>query len=111
MENGGQVAGMPFVRYLDMPAGSFTIEAGVPTTEKMNPAGEVGTGDLPGGEIAVGDHFGPYDTLGQAHEAMASYIAEQGRAPGGPPWETYVTDPGEEPDQRKWHTEVCYPLA
>lgn len=28
----------------------------------------------------------------------------------GAPWEVYVTDPGAEPDQSKWRTDIFFPL-
>jgi AraC family transcriptional regulator len=111
MQNGGAVAGMPFVRYLEIKPGSFTIEAGVPTSTQMQGSGDVETGELAGGELAIGDHVGPYDQLAETGQAVARYLADQGRKASGSMWESYLTDPGQEPDPAKWRTEVCYPLA
>jgi hypothetical protein len=33
-----------------------------------------------------------------------------GYRPGGAPWESYVTDPGEFPDVNDWRTEVYWPF-
>jgi hypothetical protein len=34
-----------------------------------------------------------------------------GYRPGGAPWESYVTDPGEFPDSKDWRPEIYWPLA
>jgi effector-binding domain-containing protein len=55
-------------------------------------------------------HVGPYETLSTAHETLHKWIGENKREASGRPWEVYVTDPGSEPDNTKWVTEVYYPL-
>jgi len=35
----------------------------------------------------------------------------EGRSVGGPPWEIYLTDPGERPDPQTWETQIILPLA
>jgi effector-binding domain-containing protein len=111
--NGGQPAGAPFTRYLDMsrmPA-EFRLEIGVPVVAPIPPEGQFEMRELPGGDIAVGDHYGPYETVIETAERLREFIEQQGRSIAGPLWESYTTDPGEEPDPEKWHTEVCYPLS
>lgn len=107
---GIQLAGPPFTRYLDMSRGSFTIFAGMPVVAGEG-AGEIEAGELPGGEVAVAIHVGPYDTLSETYAAIEAWVKEQGRTPSGPPWESYLTDPGEVPNPAEWQTEVCMPLA
>lgn len=109
-EHGGHVAGAPFVRYLEIGAGSYRIEAGVPTAEPMKGSGEIIASELPGGELAVADHYGPYNTLVETTAALREYVEGQGRRAAGPLWESYVTDPNAEPDPAKLLTEVCIPL-
>ena len=55
-------------------------------------------------------HAGPYETLGQTHNAVQAWIREQGLAPAGVPWEVYVTDPMATPDTADWRTEVYWPV-
>ncbi len=109
------MAGPPFTRYLAMTRGSVTIAAGMPITAPSEDAGEgdglISACDLPGGDIAVTVHVGPYQTLGETHAALEAWVKAQGRQPAGPPWETYITDPGEVPNPADWRTEVCLPLA
>jgi AraC family transcriptional regulator len=109
-DHGGVVAGPPFTRYLVIGA-TMRIQAGVPTAEYMQGDDRVQGVELPGGELAVGDHHGPYDTVVETAKGLREYIDAQGRTPSGPLWENYITDPGAEPDPARWHTEVCYPLS
>jgi AraC family transcriptional regulator len=59
----------------------------------------------------VAVHYGPYDTLADTYVAVETWIEEAGRSIGGPPWEVYLTDPGERPDPATWETQVVVPLA
>lgn len=44
------------------------------------------------------------------YAAMERWMDANGYRPGGAPWESYVTDPGECPDVNDWRTEVYWPL-
>ena len=55
-------------------------------------------------------HVGAYDKLPEAHGAIQQWVEEQGLKTAGAPWESYVTDPGEEPDPKDWKTEVFWPV-
>ncbi len=55
-------------------------------------------------------HVGPYDTIGATWDAMGNWVEEQGRAPADPAWESYLTDPSEEPNPARWMTEVYMPV-
>ena len=67
-------------------------------------------GELPAGTVATVTHMGPYDTLPQTWASLAEWIGSQGLQPAGAPWEVYVTDPGAEPDQSKWRTDIFFPV-
>ena len=99
-------AGAPFARYLEMGPDRWTIEAGIPVVGQVS-----GLPTLPGGVAAVTTHAGPYDKLPEAHAAIQRWIAAEGLAVAGAPWESYVTDPGNYPDPKDWKTEVFFPLA
>jgi hypothetical protein len=64
----------------------------------------------PAGPAAVTWHVGSYQGLGNAHHALEEWASKNNRKPAGPPWESYVTDPGQEPDPQKWRTQVFLPL-
>jgi AraC family transcriptional regulator len=73
--------------------------------------GEMQSGELPGGDVALGIHTGPYEGLSDTHAAIERWIEANGYRVGGSPWEQYVTDPAEHPDPADWRTEVYWPLA
>ena len=52
-----------------------------------------------------------YEKLGEAHEAIQKWAVKRGHKPAGDPWEHYLTDPGDEPDQKKWQTKLYLPIA
>jgi effector-binding domain-containing protein len=51
-----------------------------------------------------------YDQLSETYAAIEQWIEANEYRPGGPPWESYVTDPGETPNPADWRTEVFWPL-
>ena len=53
------------------------------------------SGLIPGGDIAFVVHEGPYEQLGNAHEAVVLALDERGRKAGSPCWDTYLNDPAE----------------
>jgi effector-binding domain-containing protein len=56
-------------------------------------------------------YLGPYENLESAYEYIFKYAGEQGYTPAGSTWESYVTDPGSEPDPSKWITEIYLPVT
>jgi len=107
---GQEPAGMPFVRTLAFDEQSMDLEVGWPVAEAFAAADEVVASMLPGGPAAVASYFGPYDQISTAYEAIQAWCVEHGREVAGPPWESYFTDPNEEPDPAKWRTDVYFPL-
>jgi AraC family transcriptional regulator len=114
MQGGGTPAGAPYTRYLDMTDDGFELEAGLPVAAPGKGQGDgendIRAGELPAGPAAVTWHVGPYEGLGEAHRALVEWASKNHRTPAGPPWECYVTDPGQEPDPQKWRTQVFLPL-
>jgi len=103
-------AGPPTVRYPCFGPGLVTLEAGLPVVAPAEGEGEIELGSLVGGAVATTVHKGPYDGLGAAHEAIQAWLVENGEAPGGAPWEVYLTDPGEVPNPNDWLTELNWPV-
>jgi effector-binding domain-containing protein len=71
--------------------------------------GRVEAVELPGGEVAVAIHVGPYERLAETYEAVQRWVAEQGRTAGAPMWEVYLDDPDTTP-RDALRTEVVVPL-
>ena len=103
-------AGPPFARYFSFGGATIEYEGGVPVAAPFVGDGEVKPSELGGGEAAVAMHLGSYDTISDTWGALSKWVENQGRKPAGPGWESYLTDPGEEPDPSKWVTEVYLPV-
>ncbi len=108
---GHAVAGQPFTRYPSSGPGLVTLEAGCPLAAAAPGDGEIEAGLLQSGPAAVAVHAGPYDQLKDTYAAVERWIQDEGLAVAGPPWEVYVTDPGDHPNPIDWRTEVYWPIA
>ncbi|MCY4028372.1 MAG: GyrI-like domain-containing protein [Acidobacteria bacterium] len=109
-QNGGTPAGMPVAIYHSAPSATVDVECAIPVAAAMTGAGRVRSGELPAGKAATVTHVGPYDDLPQAWSALTEWIESQGLEAAAAPWEVYVTDPGAEPDQSKWRTDIFFPV-
>ena len=103
--------GEPFAYYLGPPKTTVELEAGFPIAIPCAPAGEVVAGELPSGTIASATHVGPYETMVDTYAHLTDWITAQGLVPGGTMWETYLTDPQQEPDPTKWRTQIFWPVT
>ncbi|MFK7800036.1 MAG: helix-turn-helix domain-containing protein [Anaerolineae bacterium] len=103
-------AGPPTARYVSFGPGLITLEAGMPVAGPAEGEGDILAGSLAGGNVASTIHKGPYDSLNLGHEAIQRWMMENDEEAGGPPWEVYITDPGEVPDPAEWLTEIIHPL-
>ena len=118
-----KTAGPPFFRYLviDMMR-ELEVEAGVPVVAAADADGDLVAGVLPAGRYATLTHVGPPHELADATKALLDWADAQGLTwdvtPGkagdrwgGPRLEIYLTDPSQEPDMSKWHTQLAFRLA
>lgn len=103
-------AGPPCCRYFREPDGSFTIEAGGPVAAPFPGNGCIECAALSSSTAAVAVYSGPYDGLTAAHAEFRRRCAEAGFALADHCWESYLTDPGQEPDPSRWQTRILYPL-
>jgi len=86
---------------------SVDVEAGVQVPAKFASVGEVECLELPGGEAATTVHWGTYDRLTSAHDAVKGWVRKNGRALAGVAWEVY----GDwDDDPTKVRTDVFYLL-
>jgi len=123
-EHGVSPSGPPFIRYrvINMET-KLDIELGVPVAHPVTASGGVSADALPAGRYASVVYTGPYagDGLMRANAALLDWGADKGlewdrfddpNGDGfGSRYESYITDPGEEPDPMKWMTEVAIRVA
>ena len=111
IQRSGQTpAGMPLAIYHSMAGGAVDLECAMPVASPMAGAGRIQAGELPAGTAATVTHMGPYDNLRQTWAALMEWMKSQGLDGAGAPWEVYITDPGAEPDQSKWRTDIFFPV-
>jgi effector-binding domain-containing protein len=79
-------AGRHVAVYLD---DIMNLEVGVELDSPIAALGEVVPSSLPAGEVAATTHLGPYQRLGEAHEAIHQWCKSQQREPMRPCWELY----------------------
>jgi effector-binding domain-containing protein len=108
---GVQLAGPPFGRYLGMPTETVDVEAGFPVAAPFTASAEVAAGTLPACQAFEATHTGPYDTLGVTYDAIQERMKEEGFTPADSMWEYYLSDPATEPDPATWKTLVVWPVA
>jgi effector-binding domain-containing protein len=65
------------------------IEVGVEVDQPFAGNDRVVCSSTPAGTVAVAVHLGPYDRLGEAHEAIQKWCSENGHALTGTSWEVY----------------------
>jgi effector-binding domain-containing protein len=82
----------------------------VPVRRRFAATGRVHPYTLAGGTVAVAQHWGPYEAIGESYDELGRWVSEHGRQPAGPMWEMYWTDPESEPDPAKWRTEIFWPV-
>ena len=109
-QQGQQPAGMPMTVYHSMDDGTVDFQCGMPVPAPMAGTARIEACELPSGKVATVTHFGPYDELGQTWGDLTAWMESEGLEAAGVPWEVYVTDPGEEPDQSKWRTDIFFPV-
>ncbi|HET6990615.1 MAG TPA: GyrI-like domain-containing protein, partial [Bacteroidia bacterium] len=114
-KQGLKQAGPVFAVYhkvVNNPDGSmnFVLQAGVPVDKEGKTSGRVKYWQVPGGKVVKASHYGSYTNMAKTYASIGEWISKNGKITDGPPWESYVTDPMNEPDTAKWLTEIYYNL-
>lgn len=114
-------AGAPFIRYhvIDMER-LLDVELGVPVETVLSGDGEIRPGELPAGRYAVLIYTGRDNGI-EGNKVLLDWGKEQGlawdwwRDPNGDAfgarYESFLSDPSEQPDPGKSETEVAIRLA
>ena len=72
--------------YLDC---DINLEVGAEVDQAFAGDGRVVCSQTPAGLVATTAHFGPYNRLGDAHDAIHKWCAAKGHTFAGPSWEVY----------------------
>jgi|SRR5215831_1607788 len=87
---------------------TLTVDFGVQVTRVFSKAGEVVATETPAGRVASALHVGPYERMGETHQAIQSWARANHTTLGDKSWEIYGdwTD-----DPSKLETQIEYLLA
>jgi effector-binding domain-containing protein len=105
---GVDAVGPPFARFTFL-GETVAVEAGAPVATEAAGDDRVEPSALPSGPVAVTTHYGRYEDVGNALDAVTGWLGVRGLEPAGPHWEVYFTDPNAEPDPGRWRTDVVVP--
>jgi effector-binding domain-containing protein len=90
----------------------ISLEVGVEMAAPFAGCGEVVASSTPAGSVATATHYGPYQQLHAAHEAIRQWCTKHGHVLAGPNWEIYDHWKDEwNRDASKIRTDVFYLLA
>ena len=107
-----EIVGQPITIWHKYDPGNVHIfEAAIPVAVTGDGAGRVVANAIKEGTVVRGIHLGSYDDAAASYEAMDEYLIDNGYTETGPPWEQYISDPGNEPDTSKWVTHIYFRVA
>jgi len=89
---GAQYAGPPFALYPGEMAAEFDVVVCMPVAPGATAGPGVDLEEVPGGTVASTMHKGPYSAVGEAYGALQAWMAANGKQPGAPTREVYLTE-------------------
>jgi DNA-binding transcriptional MerR regulator len=111
--SGIEAAGPPGSLYpsefFQLEAAEVTLFVPVPPTA-ADPGKRVNATHIPGAELAVALHRGPFVDLDQTYGALGTVVAGQAIGVEGPIREYYLVSPLDTPDESLHRTEVAWPI-
>lgn len=92
--------------------GAIDVEVGVEVPGPFDAEGDVVPSSTPSGLTASTVHFGPYQGLSVAHQAVLSWCEANGHRLVGPSWEIYGHwQPDWDTDPSRIRTDIFYRVA
>jgi effector-binding domain-containing protein len=106
-------AGPPFCTYPEQPGPDFRLVVCLPIAAAPETDARIDgvvVESIPPATVASIFHRGSYAGVCFAYDALARWMAENGRHPAGPPSEIYLNEPGVVPEEELL-TEIDQPIA
>lgn len=92
--------------------GDIRLEVGAEISAPFEQRDGLVRSATPSGRVAAATHFGPYQHLGQAHQAVVDWCRAQGHQLAGPNWEIYGHwESAWDANPSLIRTDVCYLVA
>jgi effector-binding domain-containing protein len=92
------------------PSETFDFEIAFPVATPIMAHGRVHLFERPACRVVNTVYVGPYDGLREGWKALQEWVREQHLPETGRFWESYLTNPDDEPDPAKWRTELNWVL-
>ena len=86
------------------------VEVGIPVAVDLPQGGAVRTRELQGGKMACAVHAGPYESVGEAYNAVMTWLEKNGYRLAGPQREVYLRGPGDTQNPQEYVTEIQAPV-
>lgn len=105
-------AGPPVSIYHDMEFKDVNpdVEVAVPIEGALPEDVPAKARELTGGDMACVVHHGPYDSIGEAYNAVMAWIEPNGMRIAGPVRECYLHGPGDSQNPEEYVTEIMVPV-
>ena len=89
----------------------FDLELGLPIAGPLAPSGRVRPGVLPAVEVVAATLTGTYEQFEAAWAELDAWILAARLRPAWPIWVRYLVGPREQPDPRRWQTELVHTVV
>lgn len=106
---GEQPAGMPFCAYYNLDMSALDVSAGFPVAKTLPDKEEIQSQVIPGGDFITTIHYGAYDSVSPAYDALVQWAKANNREVTGAAYEYYLNDPSNDPSIIP-ETEIRLPL-
>ena len=94
---GEQPTGMPFGAYYNLDMSALDVAAGFPVAKKLPDKEKIQSQVIPGGDFITTIHYGAYDSVSPAYDALAQWAKANHREATGTAYEYYLNDPSSDP--------------
>ncbi len=104
------MSGPPFAIWYKWEGDEFEFDNCIPVSGNVAVTGDIKKIKTYEGKAAKVTHTGSYESTQFSWMALQEYMEANSLVENGPPYEVYITDPGQEPDPTKWVTELYWPI-